>query len=177
MRSVLSKNDGYTVIELIVAIQLSLIVIGLVYVSYLFLSNMLGRWQDKIQRESLLASISQNISKDLSEAVRILEADPQKMVFIKTGGDTIGYYLNDNLYINGKPLENKALKFSLGKLDYFTAPSSSSTQLQKRDQVEVQNLDKIQIVETELEFRQGEKSYHIDISERLLKLRRSILEH
>lgn len=171
------NQSGFTTIELIIAIQLSIIIISLVYVSYLFVSNLLEKWQNKIQIENHLNIISASITKNVTGISQIISASNKVMVAIKSNGDTIIYNLSSEFTQNDKILDSGILKFYQGDISYFFHQSEAKGDVQRRGWVHANERDLITGIQFSLQFHYKKKSYPLTILTRPLKLRSSIIKN
>lgn len=113
-------TSGYTLFELIVALQLGFIIIGMIYLAYNQFQQQTERWQNKINQESTLSQLSYALSLTIDSAEKILLATPDKFIFQPREGDSITIELRDNIYINQRPLL-RAVEVSLkkGHFNYY----------------------------------------------------------
>jgi hypothetical protein len=170
-KNLLKPEGGFTTVELIIAIQLSLIVIGLVYVSYLLSIKLVDKWQTKVQVENQLASISKSITVNLTEISQIIYAGENEMMAIKDDGDTINYRLKDTFSFNKQILQDSNLKFEHGEILYYVRPVQSTSNMTVLKNVESGNFTRIVAVEFSMEFKGGKRSYPLSVYTRLLKLK------
>ncbi|MGH1364883.1 MAG: PilW family protein [Calditrichia bacterium] len=76
----MQKDAGFTVIELIIAVQLTLLVIGMAYTSFLFAQKIYLRWQSKTNAEQQLNLIHQQYSVRLNKLTHIHSAESQLLI-------------------------------------------------------------------------------------------------
>jgi hypothetical protein len=170
-KNLLHPESGFTTVELIIAIQLSLIVIGLVYVSYLLSVKLVDKWQTKVQVENQLASISKSITVNLTEISEIIYARENEFMAIKDDGDTINYRLRDTFSLNKNILQDSNLKFGHGEILYYVRPVQAASNITVLKNVESGNFTRIVAVEFNMEFKGGKRSYPLSVYTRLLKLK------
>ena len=170
-KNFLRPENGFTTVELIIAIQLSLIVIGLVYVSYLLSVKLVDKWQTKVQVENQLASISKSITVNLTGISEIISAREDDIMAIKDDGDTINYRLRETFSFNKHILQDSNLKFGHGEILYYVRPVQVTSNITVLKNVESGNLTRIVAVEFNMEFKGGKKSYPLSVYSRLLKLK------
>ncbi len=169
-----SSRSGYTIIELLIAIQLSFLVISTSYFSYLFVLRLLDRWQDKIATERQMATVSYLLDKGLPEITRILIAHQDELQALTAEKDTLHLKMSDSLYYNGKGLQFHPLQFEQGGLRYrvnFREAGSLPFQI---TEVERENLNRIELIEIHLKFHKNHRSIVFQVTARPLKLNRSI---
>lgn len=171
------NQSGFTTIELIIAVQLSIIIISLVYVSYLFVTNLLEKWQNKIQIENRLNVISTSITKNVTGISQIISASNKVLIATKSDGDTVIYNLSSEFTQNDKILDSGILKFYQGDIRYFFYQSEAKGNVQRRGWVNVNERDLVTGIQFSLQFHYKKKSYPLTILTRPLKLRRSIIKN
>lgn len=171
------NQSGFTTIELIIAIQLSIIITSLVYVSYLFVTNLLEKWQSKIQIENQLNMISTSITKNVAGISQIISASNKIMIAIKSNGDTVKYNLSSEFTLNNKILNSGILKFDQGDISYFFHQTEAKGNVQKRAWVNPKERDLITGIQFSLRLNYKKKSYPLTILTRPLKLRRGIIKN
>jgi hypothetical protein len=169
------KQTGYTVMELIVAIQLTLIVLSLVYVSYLLSSNLLNRWRDKVEIESHIGTVSRLISKNINEITKIISANSTELVALKKNGEQIHISIAGHFYINQKEIELGEMEFQWGRIDYYIRPSKDVDKLTMLDLVNPEELELIEAVKIELMYNKSNKKYPITVTSRLLLKKQIII--
>ncbi len=113
-------TSGYTLFELIAALQLAFIVIGMIYLAYNQFQQQTDRWQQRIKWEAALSQLSHALTLTLDSAEKVLLANPDKFIAQSEEGDSITIELRDNIYINQHPLL-KAVGMSLekGRFSYY----------------------------------------------------------
>ncbi len=104
IRGLLQETSGYTLFELIVALQLAFIIIGMIYLAYGLFQQQMERWQAKINREAAFSQFSHVLTLTFDPAEKILLATPDKFIAQSAEGDSITIELRDNIYINQRPL-------------------------------------------------------------------------
>lgn len=76
MKKRLAAENGFTVLELIIAVQLTLLVIGMAYSSFLFAQRLYIKWQQKTAAEQQYKLANEMVSVRLSQLSRITNAKP-----------------------------------------------------------------------------------------------------
>ena len=165
------KNSGYTTIELLIAMQLTFMVIGLAYSSYLFSRNVLKKWQQKIRIESELAILSKTLSQRLWQIKQILQANATHILALEVSGDSMQLCLEDHLYINKDSMVISPLKFRRGKLSYFLLSGISGEIIQETGPIDLKDTSSIMAVQLELYLSFQEREYPLILCCRLLRIR------
>jgi len=153
------KNSGYTTIELLIAMQLTFMVIGLAYSSYLFSRNLVRKWQDKIGVEAQLAVLSKTLSEHFWQIRQILQADATHLLALEISGDSLQLLLNGQLYMNDNSLVIFPLKLKEGKLCYFLTFESSGEIIQRSGQIDSTETFSITAVQLELCLSGQDREY------------------
>ena len=124
LKSALTDSKGYTIIELLIAIQLAFLVISLVYVSYLFAIRLLNQWQERTDLEIKMASMSQVLSNIFHETDQILIAEKERLVLVTSKNDTIVFVFNNGTFLinNMSTFPNNRIK--LFQFNYFMGNNS-----------------------------------------------------
>lgn len=91
----MKQNDGYTLIEISVAIVLSGLIATLVWSVYLFGARLFGDWQTRLETRTELHLFIRTIAEDIQEAALISVASDQ-WVFVGVHGDSTTYRLTDS---------------------------------------------------------------------------------
>ena len=148
----IEKKDGFTSIELMVAIAVLFIIIAFVYSAYFFTLKIYKVWNEKLSCERTAMICMNSLTEDIIHATEILRLNENTLVLLNDDTRMIVYRTkNDNLYRNrfcvNPPevkiydlsfsfIENKAfskqprmikIKFTVGSLrTHFTIQSSAS---------------------------------------------------
>ena len=157
------QNSGYTTIELLIAMQLTMLIIGLAYSSYLFSRNLFSRWQEKIRIEEQLAVLSKTMSIQLWSIREILEANEDEMRVTKFSGDSLKLRLDNNVYFNRDSLILRPLKIRDGKITYFLRSDRSKQIIPSGEPINLPDLSEITAVQVELSLyhRNQELSFRV----------------
>lgn len=165
-----SKEPGYTLLELIVAIQLSMIVISLVYVSYLLSEKLYTKWQDKIQTEELLSTLSMEFSKKLNQITALNYVSPDSISADSQNG-LFSLGLVNGIKLNGKTINLNNFLLKSGKIDYYGNSSNQPISLPLRRPMFA---DHIKAIGIHLELSRKEKRYSLEIFSRIIKRKNGI---
>jgi hypothetical protein len=175
-RNLKSNQQGFTTFELIVAIQLSLLVIGLIYVSFIFATKLTNKWQDKVYVENNLSLVSITLSKSLDEVETIYVAETNEFVGLKQNGDSLHIYLSEYVFLNGEIMGDSTLRLTSGRINYLLPPADGSSDLITASGVGGLQLDDIRIIQLQLFLERNKKQYPLEVLCRPLKLKRSIVQ-
>lgn len=113
------SHSGYTTVELLIAMQLSFLVIGLAYTSYEFSQHFFKKWRQKSQLESHLAVCSKTLSTSLWQINQVIYSDRKNLWATKTTGDTLQINLTEVIYINKNHLHLEPFTLVEGQIEYL----------------------------------------------------------
>jgi hypothetical protein len=109
-----NSDSGYTLIEVIIAIQIAMIIISFTYSIYLFGFRFISRWEDKtnlISQELLLRTA---ITKKIGNSKRITEISPSSITTLNSNHKTsILLWSEDSVYYNDIPLNKNTMRIFL----------------------------------------------------------------
>jgi type II secretory pathway component PulJ len=99
----MNKNEkGYTIIELMIALSLSMITIGFIYEAYFISARMLKNWQDKIRCEDTALICMDSLCRDVLRSVDFKNTGESETTLIGDDDRAIVYRFHDgNLFRNG----------------------------------------------------------------------------
>lgn len=112
------NKQGYTLVELMIAIQLTFLIVGFVYYSFLSSQQLLKSWQNRYRTENDIAMISQLCSKLLSELHIIQVAEKHKLSGLNLQGEFMELSLNENFKYNDNEILFQCLKVQKGHFIY-----------------------------------------------------------
>ena len=164
------QNSGYTTIELLIAMQLTLLIIALAYSSYLFSRNLISRWQEKIRIDEQLAVLSKTMSIHLWSIREIQEANESEILVTKFSGDNLRLRLDKAVYINQDSLSIRPLKIRDGKFTYFLRADHSNEIIQSDEPINSPDLSEIAAVQLELSLYRRNQEYPFRVFCRLLRI-------
>ncbi len=174
--SFLKDQRGFTAFELIIAIQLSLVVIGLGYVSYLFSVKLVNKWQKKIVVENSLSQISTTLTKSLDQLRVIHQAGPEELSGLQLNGDTLQVNLQDHVYLNGETVGDETLLLISAEFEYLLNSNEGGKPHIKMSKLMGSNLNKIRAVKCFLTLKNSGQSCEVEILSRLIKYRYNITD-
>jgi hypothetical protein len=164
------QNSGYTIIEVLSAMQLTLLIIGLACSGYLFSQTLFNRWQEKIRIEEQLAILSKTISIQLWRTREILEAKETEMLLIKFSGDSLRLRLDNGVYLNQDSLILRPIKIRAGKFSYFLRSDRSDQIRQSDEPLNLSDLSKIAAVQVDLSLYRRNQEYPLRVFCRLPRI-------
>jgi len=120
MKDISNNQSGYTLIEVIIAVQIFLIVLTMTYTIYLFGYKYMVRWNND---NNLLATellIQKSLSNELTTAKKIIEISEQEIVYTDRNYNLQKiYWSNDSLVIKDKPVNNARNKIAFQKMRFL----------------------------------------------------------
>ena len=131
------REKGYTTIELMVAISLSLIFIGFVYSVYHFSIRLTRSWNEKINLEDQALICMDRLNRDLIAASEILIYGTDTLAVV-IRGQQIGYGIrNGDLFRNGFRINSDKFAVSQFVVNRDTIQESDESQLSESGFVSV----------------------------------------
>jgi hypothetical protein len=140
---------------------------------YLFTSNLIKKWEDKVHTESSLALISGMLSKNIIETSKILSAQEKSCKLIDHQNDTLSIVLDNQFLLNDKKVEHPGMTFKGGQISYLLRHKGNEV-IKERSNVASSEFDNISGIRIELDFLHGKKIYEISVTERVIKLKPTI---
>lgn len=130
------SEDGFSLVEMLVAMTITTILIGFAFGIYLFGQRLFLQWQDQLFLQNELHTLSHSISEELFRADRIINLESQKLILLKEGKKKKYEVQNDSLLMNGKNILNQssmlvAFKFSSQNKDDKPINESNSKSIGK----------------------------------------------
>ena len=106
-----NRNDGFTTVELLMAIATSFIIIGFIYSAYYFSLRITKSWNEKIYLENNAMLCIDRLTNDLVNASEIVIMKEDTLLLLSNDGQFISYkYQNQNLYRNGFQINDQELR-------------------------------------------------------------------
>lgn len=102
-------EDGFSLVEILVAITITTILIGFAFGIYLFGQSLFLGWKSKLNLENEIHTLSHGITEQLFQADRIKTLEPQKLVIQKGNREKHYEVRNDTLFVNGRTLLNPSI--------------------------------------------------------------------
>lgn len=102
------KDDaGFTLVELLVAMALTLLAVTLAGSAYLFLSRAVNGWQEEVRLANAFHTTLTRLSDDLYNAVAVLQGPDSTLVITVVDGGVIAYAWRDGvLRRQGRPMHD-----------------------------------------------------------------------
>ena len=161
------SENGFSVIELIIAIQLSLLVAGLAYVAYNFSSQLLRKWEDKVLIESQLHMTSQALSRVITRISDIQVARAGELKAVDAKGNPLSVILGDSMQINGLPIGKGKFQVSAAKIHYLVQTAATTDGWQQTSEVDARRLDAIDAIKFDLIFKHRKREYSLNVFQRI----------
>ena len=163
------EQAGFTVIELLIALQLGILVIGFAYLSYGFVQQYLQLWQQQRQRESNIAVVTTVITQTLDSFHYVQTADRDALTgFSANGPITLKWR---QLSRNGISILPQNTTVVDHRVTYWIFAESSADELVKMESVDNSQLAGVRAVELQLEIQTKAGAQKINIFARLARLR------
>ncbi len=121
----IKDTRGFTAVELLVAMTLTGLIVGVSYKSYFFFQQNFVRWQGRINLEEAARRVMIVLPNDMQTLRRILQAEDQSMTFMNQNRDIVSYRLHKrNIFKNERPLLNKSFFVKKLQFTYFVSDGS-----------------------------------------------------
>jgi len=118
----IKDTRGFTAVELLVAMTLTGLIVGVSYKSYFFFQQNFVRWQERVSLEEAARRVMIAVPNDIQTLRRILQAEDQSMTFVNQNRDIISYRLHKrNIFKNERPLLNKGFFVKKLQFTYFVS--------------------------------------------------------
>ena len=164
------NERGFTTVELLVAVQLSLIVISLAYLVYLLSLQLTSKWQEKIWMENQLSAMSLTLSKSLDRICEVSVATDTELLARKTNGESFHLTLDRHIRINTEFLGDSTLSLQKGAIQYWLAIPGSPNRSVAVSRVENDQIKHIRAVQLDLIITYKQRDYPLEIFHRLVPL-------
>ncbi|MCK5455042.1 MAG: hypothetical protein KAJ16_11795 [Calditrichia bacterium] len=165
------SSQGYTLIELIIAMQLAFLVVGLTYSSLLFSQRLLKLWQDKYGSENEIAMISQFCSKILSELHIIQVAEKHVLAGLDQEGNRIRVVLNENFEYNKRNILLQRWEICDGQFSYYLEDPEDHRQLYLKANLTPREIPLLVGLEMKLILVSNQREISIQIFNRFTRTR------
>jgi hypothetical protein len=165
-----NNQSGYTVIEILIAMQLSFITFSIIYLNYTFINYYMVRLESRITDEIEYTNLSHNLTKQLTEIREVLWADPHMVTFLKSSNDTLRLQINGQLLMNGKNVfETSRLE---GNFNYYISIGTRGNWTRNPTFREMKYIRAIQL---SLEITKNSSKSRLKMTIRLLKRKPQIV--
>lgn len=121
-------GSGFTLVEMIVALSIAGITVGLVMVSWTFLARHTTLQKQKAEFNAQTELAASVIANDVRRASQVIAFDNSSIIFLGSNGDTVSYRLrNDSLVKNdiASPLTFFAATVAKFSIEKESAPAAA----------------------------------------------------
>jgi len=137
------QSKGYTLIEVIIAVQIFLIVLTMAYTIYLFGYKFMVRWNDDNDLLATELLIQKSLSNELTTAKKIIEITENEILYTDRNYNFQKItWTNDSLIIKHKLLNKPGIKITYQKIRFLQCNEEKS-QLCLLSELDLNNDDKI----------------------------------
>jgi len=107
----IKRENGFTSVELMVAIILTLIITGFVYLVYSYSIKIMRTWRENMDIENTVSLCIHRITKDITSASRIVTMTDHEMNLMIDDRKTVRYQHHESrLLRNGLPMHHEKLQ-------------------------------------------------------------------
>lgn len=85
----LKDENGYTIVELVVAMGMVSIIVGLAFMVYHFSLREMRNWRERLAVENSAHIVVNALTNDITWMQQLLLAEPKALSFIRAQGDTV----------------------------------------------------------------------------------------
>ena len=166
MKNNSNNQSGYTLIEVIIAIQIFLIVLTMTYTIYLFGYKYIVRWNNDNDLLATELLIQKSLSNELATAKKIIEISEHDILYIDHNYNLQKiYWTNDSLFIKSKPLNKPGVKTDFQKMEFMQnennlIKSFAETDINKDNKISNSELEKISSLKIEYLLSNKNKKFH-----------------
>lgn len=166
-------SDGYTIVELLISVQIALWLVGLIYVVFLFALQAHEKWQQKLECETLYAVISLRVIRELDDVREILSAGKYGLTALKTSGDTLK--ISSDCFTGLENL-NRGNNLQICEFHYLSTQMQGWKQFPLNPEKSIILTDRIMGISLTLQYKCGKRSYEIWSTVVFRKLKKDILK-
>lgn len=113
-------QSGYTLIEVIIAVQIFLIVLTMAYTIYLFGYKYMVRWNNDNDLLATELLIQKSLTNELTTAKEIIEIAEQEIVYIDRNYKLQKiHWAKDSLFIKNKPVNKPGVKITFQNIKFL----------------------------------------------------------
>ena len=150
------SDQGYTLIEVMVALQIFIIVVSFTYTIYLFAYRYIVQWNDQNDLLAQELLLNKTLISNLGQAKQIIEIRPDQIKFIDANYNqkTISWY-PDTLSINSKAMNLNAIRINILDLKFMDINGEKSFQeidLNSDEMITFEELKYVKIINFEYEL-------------------------
>ncbi|MCB0290679.1 MAG: hypothetical protein KDH97_10530 [Calditrichaeota bacterium] len=168
-----SGDQGFTIVEVLIALQLSLLIVSMAYVAYHFSSRLIGNYERKIAVERELNQLSATISRVLSQVRSVRMLTPQEFSAIRSDGRPLRISLEKQVYLNGERLGSGLLRLGNGTISGIGAERDQFTVIPERSG----RLGPLpRAIALKLMFYDGKVLYTLNLTVRLIRQPENIVD-
>jgi hypothetical protein len=165
------SESGYTTLELMIAIQLSLMLTSIIFVSYFFVSILISRWEEKTGIEEQLSEISRILSVKINGIREFNSAGVGHFSATDENEDTLTITLHPELEINGHLFQLKNINFTEGNFRYILKPSQVNSEITIVEYPDLSQKQRVSGLDYFLEFKIHNRTYQLRSTVYLQKYR------
>ncbi len=121
------SQSGYTLIEVIIAVQIFLIVLTMTYTIFLFGYKFMGKWIDDNDLLATEILIQKSLANELITAKKIIELTEQSIVYLdkKYNIQNI-HWTDDSLFIKSKPVNKPDVNINIQKIEFIISEKNKT---------------------------------------------------
>lgn len=119
------REEGFTILEAMIALLLTSLVVGMAYASYAFLSRFVTRWQGQMTLENTVHRVLRDVTRRAHWADAVHEEEGGWVLVSQDGSEVTYQHSDGTLLRNGQPMHGDGVDIVEMSLT-VVAPSESS---------------------------------------------------
>lgn len=161
-----SGDGGFTIVEVLIALQLSLMIASMTYVAYRFSSRLIGNYERKLAVERELSQVSRSLSRAISQVRSVQKLAPREFSAMRSDGRPLRIRLEEQVFLNGERLGGGLLTLHGGSISGLSAEGGMLPSIPYPNEKSPVGLRGVSLA---LIFRDGEILYPLNLTIRLVR--------
>lgn len=161
-----SGDSGFTLVEVLIALQLTLLIVSMAYTVYHFGSSLRHRYERKLAVERELSQVSHALSHALSQVRTVQKLSPREFRAMGSNGRPLHIRLEEQVYINGEQFGSGLLTLHEGRI---SVPGTAGDTFPLAPYAPKISRPQRQGISLTLIFRDDEALYPLNLTVRLVR--------
>lgn len=161
-----SGDSGFTIIEVLIALQLTLLIVSMAYTVHHFSSRLIRGYERKLAVERELSLVSHSLSRTLSQVRTVQKLSPREFSAMRSDGRSLYIRLEAQVFLNGEQLGSGLLTLHGGRI---SGPGAEGETLPLAPYAPKISHPQPQGISLTLLFRDGEAFYPLNLTVRLVR--------
>lgn len=165
-----SGDSGFTIVEVLIALQLSLLIVSMAYTVYRFGSILHHRYERKLAVERELSQVSRSLSRALSRVRTVQKLAPREFRAMGSDGRPLHIRLEEQVFLNGERLGSGLMILHGGSISGLGAEGAVLSPAPPG-----RSLTALRGISLALVFRDGEALYPLNLAVRPVRRSAAIM--